>query len=82
MAKEFIHGQILECTKGDFIMVNSMERESIGRPTGRRSTAYGRRVRRARYAIAMKNFRVYKTMSEYIFSEKYSMNVGFWVFGV
>ena len=66
MAKAFTHGQTQGCTKEGFITESSMERGFIGKLMDKRFTVYGKRVRKAKFVRAMKNFKVYPTMFDCI----------------
>ena len=62
MVKVFILGQTAECTRAGFIMANSMEKGFSDKLMAKRYTAYGRRVRKAKYAKHMTNFKPWKMM--------------------
>ena len=55
MVKVYIPGPTDACIKVIFKMENSMEKAYIGRTMDKRSTAYGKKVRRLRSSIASKS---------------------------
>lgn len=48
-------GQMGECTKEDFIMVNSMEKDSIAKQTAKNYMVYGRKAKKVSYVKTSKN---------------------------
>ena len=53
--KVYIPGQMEECIKGGFIMVNNMERVSIDKLTAKNYMVYGKKAKRVSYVRTSKN---------------------------